>query len=170
MVAEPRALSTGVLGRIALPVVAVAAIAAQAELRLPITVPGHRGLVWLTVLVAVALIARPRGIATAVGAASTLLAIGMGTDPLMAIRYVAAAVLLDAALSLPAVTRWPALMILIAGPVHLVALASPAIRGLPFGDRALTHLAFGVAAGLLGWGIARFARRITPAQPVGGGT
>lgn len=105
-------------------------------------------------LVAVALIARPRGTATAVGVASSLVAIGLGTDPTMALRYAAAAVLLDAALAVPVVRRHPLLLVVVAAPVHLVALATPVLHGTglaTLGDKALFHLGFGLAAGLTGW-------------------
>ncbi|MBN9101929.1 MAG: hypothetical protein J0I49_28095 [Pseudonocardia sp.] len=142
--------------RLALPVVAVAALAVESELRIPVGLPGHRGLLWLSVLVAVALIARPRGTATAVGAASSLVAIGLGTDPTTALRYAAAAVLLDAALSVPAVRRHPVLLALVAAPVHLVALATTVLHGTgvaTLGDKALFHLGFGLVAGSTGWGL-----------------
>lgn len=140
--------------RLALPLAAVAAVAVESELRIPVGLPGHRGLWWLSVLVAVAMIARPRGTATAVGMASSLVAIGMGTDPTTALRYAAAAVLLDAALMVPLVRRRPILLALLAAPIHLVALATPVLHGTGLaglGDKALFHLAFGLFAGLIGW-------------------
>jgi hypothetical protein len=159
---------------LALPLVAVAAIAATADLRIPVGLPGHRGLVWLTLLVAVALSARRPGTVTAVGAASTVLGIALGStvgDP----RYLAAAMLLDAALVIPAVRRHPALLVIAASPIHLVALVGPLVGavggsapliglGSGMGTRVVFHLAFGLAAGLLGWAIAAAARRF-PARP-----
>ena len=142
------------VARLALPLVAVAALAVESEVRIPVGLPGHRGLLWLSVLVAVALIARPRGTTTAVGVASSLVAIGMGTDPTTALRYAAAAVLLDAALAVPVVRRRPFLLALLAAPVHLVALATPVLHGTglaALGERALFHMGFGLLAGLVGW-------------------
>lgn len=147
--------SPALLRSIALPVVAVAAIVAQADVRLAIGLPGHRGLLWLTVLAVVAYTARTRGTTTAVGAASALLLAGLGATPVDALRYAAAAALLDAALALPAVRRLPVLLAVLAGPIHLVALATPLLRGMPLGDRPLLHLAFGLAAGLIAWAITR---------------
>lgn len=78
------------------------------------------------------------------------------------IRYAAAAALLDTALAVPAVRRFPVLLALLAAPIHLVALASPMLRGLAstplaLADRALWHLGFGLVAGLLAWGVVRLA-------------
>lgn len=158
------------VARLALPVVAVAALAVESELRIPVGLPGHRGLLWLSVLVAVALIARPRGTATAVGTASSLVAIGLGVDPTMALRYAAAAVLLDAALSAPVVRRHPILLAVVAAPVHLVALATPVLHGTglaTLGDpgianKALLHLGFGLLAGLIGWTLWKLRDVTTP--------
>jgi hypothetical protein len=149
------------LRTLALPVIATAAVLAEADTRIPINLPGHRGLLWLSVLVAVALLARPRGTATAVGAASSLLAVTMGVDPVTALRYAAAAALLDAVLAIPLVRRHPILLAPAAAPIHLVALTTQVLHGVALpqlGGLALAHLGFGLAAGLLGWTLATAAR------------
>lgn len=97
------------------------------------------------------------GTATAVGAASALLLTAYGATPVDALRYAAAAALLDAALAVPAVRRFPVVLALLAPPIHLVALAAPMLRGVPLADRALWHLGFGLVAGLLAWGVVRLA-------------
>ncbi|MCH6169649.1 hypothetical protein [Pseudonocardia alaniniphila] len=149
---------------LALPLVAVAGIVAVTDLRIPVGLPGHRGLIWLTLLVAVALSVRRPGVVTAVGAASTVLTFALGSavgDP----RYLAAAILLDATLAVPIVRRHPVLLGLAASPIHLVALVAPllgavgaggALVGLGSGlaTKAGFHLAFGLVAGLLGWTVA----------------
>src|SRR5699024_1765414 len=67
----PAAVRAGWLAReIVVGAGAVALIVTSAELRLPIGVPGHRGLIWLTLLVAVAATSRARTTVLAVGAAS----------------------------------------------------------------------------------------------------
>ncbi|WP_433290005.1 hypothetical protein ACQPZQ_41780 [Pseudonocardia sp. CA-142604] len=153
---------------LALPLVAVAGIVAVADLRIPVGLPGHRGLIWLTLLAAVALSVRRPGVVTAVGAASTVLTFALGStvgDP----RYLAAAILLDATLAIPIVRRHPVLLALAASPIHLVALVAPLLGAVGvggalvgFGSGLATkvgfHLAFGLVAGLLGWTVAAALR------------
>lgn len=111
---------------VAFPLLAVGIIVACTDVRIPLALPGHRGLVWLTMLAAVALVTARRETVLAVGAASSIAALPVHglTDPLWSSRYVAAAVLLYAVASLPAVRtrRW--ILAVAAAPVHLVALAS----------------------------------------------
>lgn len=156
------------VGEAIFPLLAVATIVASTDIRTPLGLPGHRGLVWLTLLVAVALVTARRETVLAVGAASSIatLPIHGFSDPLWSCRYVAAAALLYATASLPAmrVRRW--LLSVAAAPIHLVALASSAFslhagshwstwasNGLP--EKACWHLFFGLFAGLLGWVVAR---------------
>ncbi|OBJ05790.1 hypothetical protein A5660_15400 [Mycobacterium alsense] len=139
------------------PAMAVVAIVAYADVRIPMGLPGHRGLVWLSLLVAVVLATRRRATVVAVGAASTVATFAMHLPGAGgSVRYVAAAVLLHAVAATPVAgtRRW--LVVLAAAPIHLVALADSG--GVLFGawmtERALFHLGFGLAAGLLGWVIA----------------
>jgi hypothetical protein len=146
-------------------------IVASSDIRIPMGLPGHRGLVWLTLLVAVALATQRRLTVVAVGAASTIatfmihLPTGAGPAAAGSLRYLAAAILLYAVAASAVVRRQRWLIVLAAAPIHLVALAdSIAVllgRGYPFAlaspgmaDKALFHLGFGLAAGLLGWAIA----------------
>jgi hypothetical protein len=72
MSAMPRLANAVQFAReVAFPVLAVAVIVAYADIRIPLGLPGHRGLVWLTLLVAVALVTCRRQTIIAVGAAST---------------------------------------------------------------------------------------------------
>lgn len=152
---------------VAFPLLAVAIIVASTDIRIPLGLPGHRGLIWLTVLVAVALVTARRETVLAVGAASSIAALPMHglSDPLWSGRYVAAAALLYAVACLPAVLvrRW--LLAVTAAPIHLVALVSSvfswhsganlsayASNGML--ERAGWHLIFGFAAGLLAWAVA----------------
>ena len=149
------------------PLLAVATIVASTDIRIPLGLPGHRGLVWLTLLVAVALVTARRETVLAVGAASSIATLPMHgwSDPLWSSRYAAAAALLYAAGSLPAVRvrRW--LLSVAAAPIHLVALVS-SVFGLHAGghlstwaangllEKAGWHLVFGFLAGLLAWVVA----------------
>nr|WP_232080162.1 hypothetical protein [Mycobacterium branderi] len=143
-----RVLTADMLREVALPVLAVAAIVAYADVRTPLGLPGHRGLVWLSMLVAVALATRRPETVIAVGAAATTatLALHVAAGPWGAARYLAAAVLLYAV----AARRRPCLVVLAAAPIHLVALAGSVVSI----ERAAFHLVFGLTAGLLGWAIA----------------
>lgn len=142
---------------VVLPALAVVAIVAYGDVRIPMGLPGHRGLVWLSLLVAVALATHRRATVVAVGAASTVATVAMhfpGAGG--SVRYVAAAILLYAVAATPAARtrRW--LVALAAAPIHLVALADSGavLAGAWMVEKALFHLGFGLAAGLLGWAIA----------------
>ena len=174
------AAGSAAVREVALSVVAIAVIIASTDIRIPVGLPGHRGLVWLTVLVAVALVTPRRGAVLAVGAASSIASLpmhGLG-DPLWSGRYVAAAALLYAAGSLPVVWRRRWLLALAAAPIHLVALASSlfswhagsgmsawASNGML--ERAGWHLVFGCVAGLLAWVVALGLDRAASASTAG---
>ncbi len=150
------------------PLLAIVAIVAYADIHIPMGLPGHRGLVWLTLLVAVVLVTHRPATVVAVGAASTVatLAINVPIGAAAAagsMRYLTAAVLLYAVAATPMVRRRRWLIVLAAAPIHLVALADsvavllgrgnlPVFAGMA--EKALFHLGFGLAAGILGWAIA----------------
>jgi len=147
------------------PAAAVAVITLSSEMRMPLGLPGHRGLVWLTLLVVVALTARRPSTVLAVGAASTAatMLLQSGPGPWAGVRYLGAAAFLYLLTTNPAIRsrRW--LVALAAAPIHLVALAVPIATGrigghhaamAGIGDKALFHLGFGLVAGILGWAIA----------------
>lgn len=139
---------------IAFPVIAVVVIVGYADIRMPLALPGHRGLMWLTVLVAVALMTHRRETVIAVGAASTTATamLHVVAGPWASARYLGAAALLYAVAALPVVRRRRWLLVLAAAPIHLVALAGSSSVGA--GEKVLFHLVFGLAAGLLGGTIA----------------
>lgn len=152
---------------VAFPLLAVAIIVASIDIRIPVGLPGHRGLIWLTMLVAVVLVTAWRSAVLAVGAASSVAALAMHgmSDPLWSSRYVAAAALLCAVASLSVVRarRW--LLAVAAAPIHLVAIVSSAFSWRTGADvsawgsngmleRAGWHLVFGFVAGLLAWVVA----------------
>jgi len=153
--------------RSALPVVSVVLIVAYADIRIPMRLPGHRGLVWLTLLVAVVLLAHRRATVVAVGAAATIatLAIHLPTDTASSMRYLTASILLYSVAVAPVARRRPWLVVLAAAPIHLVGLVGAVAASLGRGylsafaapglaEKALWHLGFGLVAGLLGWVIA----------------
>ncbi|MEB3032335.1 hypothetical protein [[Mycobacterium] nativiensis] len=155
------------------PAAAAAVIAISADVRMPLGLPGHRGLVWLTLLVAVALTARRPQTVLAVGAASTAATVLMqsGPGPWASARYLGAAALLYLLTTSPAVRsrRW--LVALAAAPIHLVALVIPIATALigsyhfamvGIGDKALFHLGFGLVAGMLGLATATIIDRAAP--------
>ncbi|OBL01456.1 hypothetical protein A5646_19630 [Mycobacterium sp. 1245499.0] len=160
---RPTAGSTAVR-EVAFPLVAVAAIVASTDIRIPLGLPGHRGLIWLTLLVAVALVTARRETVLAVGAASSITALPIHglSDPLWSSRYGAAAALLFTVGFVPVVRlhRW--LLALAAAPIHLVALASSVASGRAMSawvstgmlERAAWHLIFGFVAGVLAWVVA----------------
>lgn len=147
------------------PAAAAVVITLSSDMRMPLGLPGHRDLVWLTLLVAVALTTRRPQTVLAVGAASTAATalLQSGPGPWAGVRYLGAAPFLYLLTTIPAVRcrRW--LIALAAAPIHLVALAVPIATGLfgghhaavvGIGDKALFHLGFGLVAGILGWVIA----------------
>ncbi|OBI39751.1 hypothetical protein [Mycobacterium colombiense] len=163
---RPAARLSGIR-EVVFPLLAVAVIVVSTDVRIPLGLPGHRGLIWLTMLVAVALATARRETVLAVGAASWIAALPVHglSDPLWSCRYLAAAVLLYAVAILPVVRvrRW--LLAVAAAPIHLVALAGSVLswhsganlsawasNGML--ERAGWHLVFGFAAGLLAWVVA----------------
>lgn len=148
----------------AFPLVAVAAIVASTDIRMPLGLPGHRGLIWLTLLVAVALVTARRETVLAVGAASSIAVLPIHglSDPLWSSRYGAAAALLFTVGSVPVVRSHRWLLVLAAAPIHLVALASSVASGHTMSawvsngmlERAAWHLIFGFVAGVLAWVVA----------------
>lgn len=172
--AARNATSLALAREVVFPAAAAAVITISADVRMPLALPGHRGLVWLTLLVAVALTTRRPPTVLAVGAASTAatLLLQSGPGPWASIRYLGAAVLLYLLIASPAVRarRW--LVALAAAPVHLVALVVPLTRWLivghsfgmvAIGEKALFHLGFGLAAGMLGCAIVAVIDRAAPA-------
>ncbi|MCV7386246.1 hypothetical protein [Mycolicibacter longobardus] len=154
------------------PAAAAAVIVMSADVRMPLGLPGHRGLVWLTLLVAVALTARKPPTVLAVGAVSTTATVLLqsGPGPWASARYLGAAALLCLLTTSPAIRsrRW--LVALAAAPIHLVALVVPITtalmggHGLAFadiGDKVAFHLGFGLVAGVLGWATAALIDRAT---------
>ena len=158
------------LGRstLVLCVLATAGIVLQQELRTPLQLPGHRGLLWLGLLVAVRLVAARPGPALAVGMAAAGLTAGLGLSPdgpAGALPYLLAAGVLDATALVSWIRSRAWRIVLAAAPLHLVALLVPISRSLLVGvgpvavaqdltTVALWHLCFGAGAGILGLALA----------------
>ncbi len=161
------AIRWGFAREVAFPMFAVAVIVTSADVHLPMGLPGHRGLIWLTLLVTVVLLTHRRETVVAVGGASMVATqvIHTAPDPWGSARYLAAAVLLYAVAAARVVSgrRW--VIALAAAPIHLVALAGsvaallnrgypPVLASVGIADKTLFHLMFGLLAGLLGWIVA----------------
>lgn len=166
------------LRELAFPLLAAVFIVVSADIRMPIGLPGHRGLIWLTLLVAVGLATRRAETVLSVGAASTVATLVLHTapGPWASARYLGAAVLLYALLVTAAARRRRWLIALTAAPIHLVALAGSVaaliggghlylLATVGLGQKALFHLGFGLLAGLFGWAIAVGMDRVLPADP-----
>lgn len=164
---------------LALPALAVALIAIYSDIRIPLGLPGHRGLVWLTLLVMVALATPRRETVVAVGAVATLATFAAQTPagPWASGRYVAAAVLLYAVAAVPVVPRRRWLLAVAAAPIHLVALGGSIAALITHGqllafasagmtERVVFHLAFGLTAGMLGLALASGLDRLSRTSPV----
>lgn len=161
----PRPSSLALAREVVFPAAAAVVITLSSDIRMPLGLPGHRGLVWLTLLVAVALTARRPQTVLAVGAVSTAATavLQSGPGPWAGVRYLGAAAFFYLLTINPAVRNRRWLVALAAAPIHLVALAVPVATGLigghhmvvvGIGDKALFHLGFGLVAGILGWAIA----------------
>lgn len=161
-----------VAGDITRPVIvclgAVLVIVAQMAWRLPLGLPGHRGVLWMAALVVVALVA-PRGatVGTGVTAAGVGGALGLiANGPLGFVPYVAAALLLELVMVAPVLRRHSWLVVPLASVIHLVGVIVPVTKGWAVGVTAAAlahglsgvaafHLIFGLIGGGLGWLVAR---------------
>lgn len=155
-------------------VLATAAVILQQEFRLPLHLPGHRGLMWMTVLVAVRLSVGRPGPAMAVGAtaAAATAIFGLSPDgPVSALPYLIAAAALDATALVPQLRarRWA--VAIISAPIFVVAsIPSSPLVGAGVGggttlaptSTILLFLCIGAAAGLVGMGLASAWRRWVP--------
>lgn len=141
------------------PALALAAIVASVNVRIPLGLPGHRGLVWLSLLVAVVLGTRARTTVLVVGAGASAAALTFHPAPWDDARYLAAAILLYAVAAPGGRRRLR--VALAAAPIHLVGLAGSAaaliggrywsgFASVGMSEKVLWHLGFGLAAGLLG--------------------
>lgn len=165
---------------LAIATVAVALIVFQQLHRTPWGLPGHRGLFWLSTLIAVRWCIDRPGVALRVAAVSSCaLLITDATLGTHVLSYLAAGLLVDRAADTMTVRRHPWVMLLLAPLILLVNLLSPFLRNLGLTDPFAVvggmwfyikgHLLWGTAAGFVGMGIGvpgrRLLRRIEPSPP-----
>lgn len=165
-----RAVPAATLARLGVAALAVAVIVFQQLYRTPWGLPGHRGIFWLTSLIAARWALDRTGSATAVAVTSG--GILLGFDPTLSIHVLplmAAGVLIDAVAAVPLVRRLPWLMIVLAPLIHLVNIVNPFVHNLEVAPLGVVlngmwfyirgHLEWGVGAGFLGTGLGLGARR-----------
>lgn len=160
----------------------VAGVIAFASWKIPMGLPGHRALGWLTVLLLVRLIAGPRWstIVGVVGAASVL-ALGISPDGIYGVAdYAIAGILIDLTLAVRPGIAQSALKLALLGAIVLLAVGwiAPLGRSLTGGvplaylwpslvsafgaglsRLVVLDLVFGAAAGVMAWTVATAAVR-----------
>jgi len=159
--------ATAVVGVIV--ALAVVGVVLQQLVHTPWGLPGHRGLFWLSTLIAARwAIDRP---GTALGIATASSAGILVLDPTMGVHvapYLIAGFLVDLAASVKFVRRHPWTMIPLAPIILLVNLVNPFLHNLALSPLTATisgmgfyiqgHLLWGIAAGIVGMGAGVFAR------------
>jgi hypothetical protein len=133
----------------------------------PLGIPGHSGVLWLGTLVAGRALVRRDGAGLLMGASMALWAIPIGSNKAFAYNlglYAATGLTLDMVAKLPRISiRHPLGAIFCGMMAHTVKFGFVAVPALVGGvtkkfmlvgpvESGLLHLAFGAAAGLLGWG------------------
>jgi hypothetical protein len=159
--------------------------------KVPLGLPGHRALGWLTMLIAARLIAGP-GWGMLVGAFSAAIVLGAGISPdgvWGVAQYAIAGVLIDATLAVRPALAGRALTLGALGGIVLLAvgwiapLGKSLTGGVPLADlwpsvvsvagvglsRLVTlDLVFGAAAGAMAWGLATVVNRALERRPPAG--
>src|SRR5580765_2440769 len=162
---------------------AVGLIVVQQLVRTPWGLPGHRGLFWLSTLIAVRLIVDRPG--TAVRVAATASCLILMSNPAMGVHvipYLLAALLVDRAMATRTVRRHPWVILVLAPLIHLVAVLDPLVHNLQLAPLVTVlpgmgfyirgDLLWGAAAGVVGLAIGLpgrgVMRRLTgESRPVG---
>jgi hypothetical protein len=167
--------------------IGVAGVIGFAAWKIPMGLPGHRALGWLTVLIVVRLLAG-RGSAAIVGVlgAAAVLALGISPDGIYGVAdYAIAGILIDATLTVrPGIAR-NGVKLAVLGAIVLLAVGWIApvgqslTGGVPMADvwpslvsafgaglsrLIVLDLAFGAAAGLMGWSLATALNRTGSVQ------
>lgn len=160
---------------------AVAGIIWQQLVHTPWGLPGHRGIFWLSALIAVRWAIDRPGTALGIAAASSAGIILI--DPTMGVHVTSlliAGFLVDLAAKSPAIRRHPWIMLPLAPLILLVNLMNPFVHNLAQSSLPTVlsgmwfyvqgHLEWGVAAGIVGMGVGVFGRsmlrRIDPNRPL----
>lgn len=159
---------------------AISGITVQQLYHTPWGLPGHRGLFWLTILIASRwCLDRP---ATALRIAAASSCVILMADPAMGshvLPYLAAGFLVDRAASTRFIAQHPWVMLVLAPVIHLVGLLSPFLHNLAFQSFGAVlggmwfyiqgHLIWGVLAGFAGMGLGvpgrRLLRRLDRSDP-----
>lgn len=150
-------------------VLAVAAIVLQQLIHTPWGLPGHRGIFWLSTLIAVRWAVDRPGVATGVALASSgVIVLAAPVLGFHTLPYLVAAVLLDALAAAPVVRRHRWLVVAAAPVIHLAGVFSPLVRSLAvsppvdalagMGPFLQGHLAWGLAAGVVGTAVGVLGR------------
>lgn len=137
------------------------------KITFPLGIPGHSGVLWLGALVAGRALVRRDGAGLLMGASMALWALPIGSNKPFVYNlglYAAAGLTLDMVARLPRISiRHPLGAIFCGMMAHIVKFGFVAVPALVGGvtkkfmlvgpvESGLLHLAFGAAAGLLGWG------------------
>jgi hypothetical protein len=175
--------------RLAVGAVSTAGVIGFAAWKVPLGLPGHRALGWLTMLIAARLIAgRGWGASVGIVSAVLVLALGISPDGIYGVAdYAIAGVLIDATLTARPSIAHNALKLALLGAIVLLAVGwiAPLGRsltgGIPMAELwpslvsvagaglsrlVVLDLAFGAVAGAMGWGLACALRRA--ADPAAG--
>ncbi|HEY5198535.1 MAG TPA: hypothetical protein VIJ51_16050 [Solirubrobacteraceae bacterium] len=162
--------------------VTTAGVIGFAAWKVPLGLPGHRALGWLTMLVAARLIAgRGWGAGVGIVSAVLVLALGISPDGIYGVAdYAIAGVLIDATLTARPSIAGNAVKLAVLGAIVLLAVGwiAPLGRsltgGIPMAELwpslvsvagaglsrlVVLDLAFGAVAGAMGWGLASALRR-----------
>lgn len=157
---------------------AVAVIVWQQMAHTPWGLPGHRGVFWLSALIASRWIIDRPGTAIRIAAtSSSLILILNPATGVQVVPYLVAALLVDLAAAAPVIRRHPWLLLPLAPLIHVVGVLSPLVHNLALSSlgTVLTgmwfyiqgHLLWGAAAGVAGLGLGipgrKLMRRIDPA-------
>lgn len=156
---------------------AIAAVAVQQLHRTPWGLPGHRGIFWLSVLIATRWCLDRPGTALRVAAGGSCVILFV--DPTMGthvLPYLAAAMLIDRLAEVPLVREHPWLMLPLAPVIHLVGVLSPFLHHLGGGSGLGTvlggmwfyirgHLLWGAGAGVVGMALGLAGRRLMDRSP-----
>jgi hypothetical protein len=137
------------------------------KITFPLGIPGHSGVLWLGTLVAGRALVRRDGAGLLMGASMALWAIPIGLNKPFTYNlglYATTGLTLDIVARLPRISiRHPLGAIFCGMMAHMVKFGFIAVPALVSGvtkkfvlvgpvESGLLHLAFGAAAGLLGWG------------------
>jgi hypothetical protein len=138
----------------------------------PWGMPGHRGVFWLSTLIASRwIIDRPNAAIRVAATSSCLILLMAPATGGLVVPYLLAALLVDWAVASRAVRRYPWLLLPLAPLIHLAGVLSPFVHGLGISPLGTVlpgmwfyiqgHLLWGTAAGVAGLGVGISGRKLT---------